>query len=127
MIDPLSSTPVKFIIVGASLTALYFVLVFTLLTLGLGPIGASLLSYAIALAAGYSAQSRWTFGKGRVHRRSLARYITVQLSGAILSATAAHASSLFGFSTSLVSFFATITAGVVSYFLTSLWAFPRAL
>jgi putative flippase GtrA len=127
MMDRLSSTPVRFVAVGASLAALYFVLVLTLLTLGMGPIGSSLLSYAIALAVGYLAQSRWTFGEGRVHRRSPARYITVQLSGAILSATAAHASSLYDFSTPLVSFFATAIAGVVSYFLTSLWVFPRAL
>jgi putative flippase GtrA len=127
MINRISSTAIKFVVVGATMTIVYFLLVFSFVRLGIAAIGSSLLAYAITVGIGYLAQSRWAFGQNRIHRRSLSRYFSTQLAGASLAVFAARASSFYGFSPLAISLAATIVAGLCSFLVTSLWVFPPTL
>lgn len=115
----------RFLTVGVGAALLLFVLTYAFLSLGIEPVAASLVAYAIAFAVAYSAQRRWTFGGRHRHTHALPRYFAVQLICALASSLSAHVAAVnFTLAPLLVSAIVAIVASAASYFLALLWVFP---
>jgi putative flippase GtrA len=115
----------RFVTVGVGAGLLFFVLSFLLVSAGMPPFPGSLLAFAIAFVFAYAAQHSWTFESRHGHRRSLPRYLTLQVACALFSAIVAHvAVRYFGMSPLAMSATTTLLGGAVSYVVSSLWVFP---
>jgi putative flippase GtrA len=117
----------RFVVVGAGANALLFVLVFLFHRLGAPAFWAGVTAYAIAFGAAYLAQRGWTFGGAHSHRRAFPRYLAAQLVCAVASGAVGHICvAVFDAPPLLMSAAVTVTAGITSYLLSSLWVFPAA-
>ncbi|UVK42802.1 GtrA family protein [Mesorhizobium sp. AR07] len=114
----------RFLTVGVGAALLFFVLSWLLVSLGVSPFIGSVVAYAIAFVAAYSAQRGWTFGGQHDHARVLPRYLVLQLGCALFSGLVSHvAVARFGMSALAMSALATVATSAVSYVLSSLWVF----
>jgi putative flippase GtrA len=115
---------VRFLAVGIGAALLFFALTYALVSLGMPPFAGTVVAYAAAFVTAYWAQRNWTFGGGHAHGRALPRYFVLQAGCALGSGVLAHvASEKFQMLPLTMSTLTTVAAGVVSYFLSSLWVF----
>jgi putative flippase GtrA len=115
---------VRFLTVGAGAAALFFVLTYALVSLGMPAFAGTVVAYAAAFITAYAAQRNWTFGGGHAHGRALPRYFLLQAGCALGSGALAHvAAERFQMSPLAMSALTTAAASVVSYLLSSLWVF----
>jgi putative flippase GtrA len=115
---------VRFVIVGGSAAALLFGLILAFTSLGLAPLWAGPIGYAISFSYAYSLQRGWTFRGRHPHRRALPRYFIAQAACALLSGVVAQAAATFNVSHTASSLIAAIAASVLSYCLSLFWVFP---
>jgi putative flippase GtrA len=115
----------RFVISGIGTAALFLLLSYSFMLAGMSPFWGTLLAYALAFLAGYTAQRNWTFGSRHSHAHSLPRYLILQaicgMSSGLFAKTAAH---LFGFSPFALSVITTGVVGLISFIVSSLWVFP---
>jgi len=115
----------RFIVSGVGAALLFLLLSYSLMVAGMSPFWATLLAYALAFLAGYTAQRNWTFGARHPHTRSLPRYFVLQgvcaMGSGLFAKTATH---LFGLSPLALSIITTGAVGVISFVVSSLWVFP---
>jgi len=115
---------VRFLTVGIGSALLFFALTYALVSFGVPPFTSSVIAYATAFVAAYSAQRNWTFGGGHAHGRALPRYFILQAGCALGSGVLAHiATEKLQMSPLAMSALTTVAACVASYFLSSLWVF----
>lgn len=127
MVRPAAGTRLfRFLVVGVGAAGLLFVLNFILVVMGLAPFIASVLAYAMAFAAAYTAQRGWTFGGQHGHGHALPRYFILQAGCAAFSGVVSHvAVARFGMSPLAMSAVTTVAASAVSFVLSSTWVFPE--
>ena len=76
----LSARALRFVIVGASSSGLYFLSVWLLLEYtAISMLWSSALSYSALVGLAYLAQRNWTFRSRAPHRQSLTRYLCLQM------------------------------------------------
>jgi putative flippase GtrA len=121
------SQPVRFAVVGVAAAALFFVLAYLFVSVGMTPFAGTVVAYGIAFAAAYAAQRAWTFGARHGHGHALPRYFIIQLGCALMSGILAQL--LVTYLQMPPLFMSAVTAAaasVASYFLSSRWAFAEA-
>lgn len=119
--------PVRFIIAGSGTALLFFVLAWALVSAGLPPFSGTLLAYATAIVAGYTAQRQWTFRAAHPHSRSFPRYLALQIGCGVLSGLISHVTTnLLGLQPFLMSLTAVIAVSAISFVASALWVFPDA-
>lgn len=115
----------RFAISGIGAALLFLLLSYSLMVVGMSPFWATLLAYALAFLAGYTAQRNWTFGGRHPHTRSLPRYFVLQgicaIGSGLFAKTATH---LFGLTPFALSIITTGAVGLISFVVSSLWVFP---
>ena len=80
-------TLLRFLCVGGSATALQYALLVALVQgLGLAPVVASTLAYAVSAAYNYFASHAFTFRSRRAHRSAMPRFVLVSAVGIVLNA-----------------------------------------
>ena len=115
---------VRFLTVGVGAALLFFVLTYGLVSLGMPPFAGAAIAYAAAFVIAYSAQRSWTFGGGHDHGRTLPRYFILQAGCALGSGLLAHVvTDKFQMPPLTMSMLTTVTAGLVSYVVSSRWVF----
>jgi putative flippase GtrA len=120
------ATALRFVIVGVGAAVLLFCLSWLFVSSGMPPFAGSVLAYAIAFVAAYSAQRNWTFGGDHGHGHALPRYFVLQAGCALASGLVAHvAVASFGASPFVMSALTVIGASAVSYVGSMLWVFPE--
>lgn len=116
----------RFVIVGGGAAALLFVLNFVLVSGNVPPFTASLLAYAAAFAAAYTAQRNWTFSGANAHRRALPRYFALQAACALFSGLVSHITvSQAGLTPLAMAATTTVLTSGASFVLSTLWVFPE--
>jgi putative flippase GtrA len=122
-----SLRPVRFVTVGVGAAALLFLLAYLFVSLGMTPFAGTVVAYAIAFAAAYTAQRAWTFGARHRHSHALPRYFIIQVGCALMSGGLAHVLVTY-LQMPPLAMSAAITAAssVASYLLSSRWAFAAA-
>ncbi len=123
-----SAVGLRFIIVGLTMAVGYFLLFQGLHSvLGLSPLVTSILAYLISIVVSFALHRTWTFNSSLPMRRSLFRYVIVQLTCMALIAVTTHyiyvAFTLQGPAASLL---ATLVAGAFSFVFSLLWVFVDA-
>jgi putative flippase GtrA len=117
----------RFVIVGVGAAALLFCLSWLFVAAGMPAFAGSMLAYAIAFVAAYSAQRNWTFGGGHGHGHALPRYFVLQAGCAILSGAVAHLAVTGLHASPLIMSALTVAgASAASYVGSILWVFPEA-
>jgi len=115
----------RFAISGLGAAVLFLLLSYAFMTAGMSPFWGTLLAYALAFLAGYTAQRNWTFGGRHPHAHSLPRYFILQgicaMGSGLFAKTATH---LFGLPPLELSIVMTGVVGVISFVVSSLWVFP---
>jgi putative flippase GtrA len=115
----------RFLVTGTGTAAIFFAVSYLLVVGGMSPFQGSALAYAIAFAIGYIGQRNWTFEARHQHRKSLPRYLVLQLACGTISSFLAQASvDYLGLTPFFMSLFVTAVLGVVSYIASMLWVFP---
>jgi putative flippase GtrA len=121
------ATTLRFVVVGVGAAGLLFFLSWLFVSSGMPPFAGSVLAYAIAFVAAYSAQRNWTFGGGHDHGHALPRYFLLQAGCALASGLVAHvAVASFGAPPFVMSAVTVAGASAVSYLGSMLWVFPQA-
>jgi putative flippase GtrA len=119
--------PVRFVAVGVGAAALLFLLAYLFVSLGMTPFAGTVVAYAIAFAAAYTAQRAWTFGARHGHGHALPRYFIIQVGCALMSGVLAQLLVTYLQMPPLAMSAVTAAAiSVASYFLSSRWAFAEA-
>jgi putative flippase GtrA len=114
----------RFLTVGVAANVLLFVLTYALLSIGAPTFLAGGLGYAVAFAAAYLAQERWTFAGSHSPGSTLPRYIVAQLACAAASGLVGQiCAAIFAMTPLATSLAVTATAGAMSYLLSSRWVF----
>jgi putative flippase GtrA len=122
-----SLRPVRFVTVGVGAAALLFLLAYLFVSLGMTPFAGTVVAYAIAFAAAYTAQRAWTFGARHRHGHALPRYFVIQAGCALMSGGLAHVLVTYLQMPPLaMSVAITAASSVASYLLSSRWAFAAA-
>jgi putative flippase GtrA len=118
---------VRFVIVGTTVTVLYFALCYMFRAdLDLRPFFATLAAYPICMLCGYLGQKKFAFRSNAGHVRSLFRYTMLNLAVALTTAFSSQwATQEMGFSPFYMSVFATVVAGGVSFFVSLFWVFSE--
>lgn len=115
----------RFLIAGVGTAAIFFVLSYLFVINGMPPFHGSALAYGVAFFIGYIGQRNWTFGARHEHKKSLPRYLALQLACGLTSGVLAQVSVQYlGLSPFFMSLVTTIAAGFVSYVASSVWVFP---
>lgn len=115
---------VRFVIVGGTGAGLLFGLSYLFLRLGLPSFVSGLVAYGVAFATAYLLQRNWTFQGAGTHRRTLPRYLAVQVLCAALSGAATHLmADTLSYPPGVAAFVATGFVGAVSFVLSSRWVF----
>jgi len=119
----------RFIIVGATNTAVTFAAYALLLDIGLHYLDALLPAFALGALNGYTLNRVWTFRAGAFQRAALARYVGAQLCGLGLNALLLVALiEAFGAHRLLAQILATPIVSCVTFAANRYWVFaPRAL
>jgi putative flippase GtrA len=119
-------TKFRFLLVGGSVAAIYFVLVLILLTLNFNAPLAAIISYLISFLIGYAGQKGLTFRSKSRHATTMPRYAILQFLCAIAAATSAAATERIGFVEPFVIAAVTTTVlGLISYYVSSSWVFRQ--
>lgn len=117
----------RFVLVGGGLAGLFFTLSLGAVWLRLTQIWVTPVVYAITCVVGYTLQRGWTFRAQHAHRRSLPRYLVVQVGCAMFSAAIAGGSlAMFGGQALYRTAFTTVAASVVSLLASLFWIFPAS-
>jgi putative flippase GtrA len=117
----------RFLLVGASLAAFYFGVVFSLVKFrGFSPFMSSVLAYVCALGLGYIIQRNWSFRARHSHLKALPRYILLQAACAMFSGLSAQiAMKYFQMPPLTLSIVSTLTVSLVSFVVSLTWVFPN--
>lgn len=119
--------PVRFVAVGVGAAALFFLLSYLLVSVGMAPFAGTVVAYAVAFAAAYTAQRTWTFGARHGHGHAFPRYFIIQVVCALMSGIVAQLLVTYLQMPPLaMSAVTAAAASVASYFLSSRWAFAEA-
>jgi putative flippase GtrA len=118
-------TSVRFIIVGVLIATLYFLLFLLLHSVaGFQPLAASATAYTPCIFLSYYFHRSWSFQSLQPVRKSLPRYLALQFSCMSMTAICTQvAYVLFDIRGLEISILTTIFAGIISYFVSSLWVF----
>ena len=115
---------VRFLAVGGSCAALYFLIWLALAGLGASPFVATVVAYFICFWIGYAAQRQIAFRSKRRHSIAMVRYWIGHLCGAIaVSVVTAVASTTLDLPAPVAAAIATVFGGIASYFISSRWVF----
>jgi putative flippase GtrA len=115
----------RFLIAGVGTAATFFVLSYLFVINGMPPFYGIALAYGVAFFIGYIGQRNWTFGAHHKHKKSLPRYLVLQLACGLTSGVLAQVSvEYLKLSAFLMSLVTTAAAGIVSYAASSAWVFP---
>ncbi|MBJ7348209.1 MAG: GtrA family protein [Thermoleophilaceae bacterium] len=69
---------VRFVVVGATNTLIYFVIYVVLIAVGVPYVIASVLAFAVSAFMGYTMHRLWTFGSGDFDRTEFVRWLVLQ-------------------------------------------------
>lgn len=126
LMNPRRATQARFLLVGALVAGLYFVLVLILLNLNVSSPLAAIISYLIAFLLGYAGQKSLTFRSKSRHATTVLKYAVLQFSCAIAAAVSAVVTERIGFREPFViAAVTTLILGIVSYYVSSRWVFRQ--
>jgi putative flippase GtrA len=123
--DLFSDTSVRFVMVGLTNTALYYVLFYCLLSYAhLAPYISSAIAYSLLVGVGFMLHHAWTFRSTAPKGVAFAKYLTLQMSCMLLTAGITElVFYLYVADPRLVSLVTTIIAGFISLVASKLWVF----
>ena len=111
--------------VGLLATASYFLCFITLdATTDLGARSVSLLAYLFGIAVSWLGQSQYTFGRERIARHSLTKFVTTSLAGSLIAiASVVVVHEMMGLPKIVAALGTCVAVAVASYLAMSLWVF----
>lgn len=122
----MSVTLVRFVIVGTSSAAIFFLLSYLQISQGVRPIFAGIISYALTFGGTYLIHHHWTFESSATHKESLPRYLMLQLMCAgVASAVTEILTMRFSLAPFLSSLFVTVLASSASFAVSKFWVFSK--
>lgn len=116
----------RFIIVGGSATLLhYLIMTFLIYLIGTKADIASSTGYIISTIYNYWANSRYAFGGGHIHRRSLPRFLMVASIGLAINQIILLTGLFFSLSIIAAQLSATALVFLWNYLVNATWTFAR--
>ena len=117
---------VRFVLVGASATFLHYLLMGCLIYfLGVLPIISSAIGYVSSTLYNYWANSQFSFGNGRKHRRSLPRFLMIALIGLGINHALLSIGIYLKLQISISQLFATAVVLIWNYSANAIWTFNK--
>ena len=117
---------IKFLVVGATATALHYLVMAALLLLDLStPLYASAIGFIVSAIYNYWANARFTFGGNFNHARSLPRFLVTALIGLLLNQVFLAIGLQSGLPLIASQLLATACVFIWNYVVNAVWSFSR--
>ena len=120
------STLTRFIFVGLTVAAMYFLVFYMLLRRDVDSRLAGAMAYLFCFGLGYAGQKLFTFQSKTNHSTSFSRYALVQFACLIVSASSGWAAENFGIARPFtIALITTSCLGIIAYFASAKWVFRQ--
>jgi putative flippase GtrA len=125
---PLKSSFPRFVVVGATATALqYAILLIAVELLGMSPAPASVLGFAISALFNYVANKRLTFGASTPDAVAVPRFAAMVAFGLVITAVSMRVFTVLGLHYLLSQLVTTLIVLILNFQLASRWVFRSAV